>query len=164
VDALDWQRSITKVNVLALVGSAILGAVLLWRMPAGPRDLPAVRVALAIALGLLITSPYQTSWYEVMIFPLLAVMPTSRLDWLCAARAIALTVASAPFFTGLDPPWLTGIQRVSTAGSPLLVLAAVDVGLLWCCLTRAWGTAAESGSQPAGADPAPLGDIWSATH
>ena len=126
-------------------------------MPAGPRDFPAVRVALALALGLLVISPYQTAWYDVMIFPVLAVMPASRLDWLAVTRATALTVASAPFFTRLDPAWLAAIQRVSTAGSPLLVLAGVDVLLLWCCLTRAWGLATHCGPQPPGQDQAPLG-------
>jgi hypothetical protein len=157
VRALHWHQSITRVNVLALAGSAILAVVLLWRMPEGPRSLPAVRVALALALGLLVISPYQTAWYDVMIFPLLAVMPASRLDWLAVARGTALTVASAPFFTRLDPVWLAAIQRVSTAGSPLLVLAAVDVVLLWCCLTRAWGLTTDWGPPPAGEDAAPLG-------
>jgi hypothetical protein len=158
VKALSWQHSITRVNVLATMASVILAVVLLWRMPEGPRGLPAVRAALALALGLLVISPYQTAWYDVMIFPLLAVMQTSRLDWLAVARATALTVASAPFFTSLDPVWLAAIQRVSTAGSPLVVLAAVDVVLLWCCLTRAWGLATDWGPQPVGAEPAPLGD------
>ena len=139
VKALNWQQSITKVNILAVIGSAILALILLWRMPEGPRSLPAVRVALALSLGLLVISPYQTSWYDVMIFPLLAVMPVSRLDWLAVARATSLAAASAPFLTRLDPAWLAAIQRVSTAGSPLVILTAVDAVLLWCCLTRAWG-------------------------
>jgi Glycosyltransferase family 87 len=164
VKALNWQQSITRVNILAMMGSAVLAVVLLWRMPEGPRGLPAVRVALALALGLLMISSYQTAWYDVMIFPLLAVMPPSRLDWLEVVRATALTMASAPFFTGLDPSWLIAIQRVSTAGSPLLILVAVDVALLWCCLTRAWGLATDWGPQPVGTDSAPLGDAMSPTH
>lgn len=138
---LGWQHAAARLNTMALIGAAVLAAILLWRLPPGPRGLPAIRVALALALGLLLVSPYQTAWYDVMIFPLLAVMPASRLDWIVAARAAALSVASAPFFTNLAPTWLTVIERISIAGSPSLAVATVDALLLWFCFTRAWNSA-----------------------
>ena len=78
-----------------MAGLLVCGAlalVLLWRLPPGPPDLPAVRVALALSLALLIASPYQQAWYDAMIFPLFAVVAASRLDWVAAAHAIALAV------------------------------------------------------------------------
>ena len=138
---LGWQHQIVRTNNLALIGSAVLAAILLYRMPPGPHDLPAIRIALALGLGLLVVSPQQTDWYDAMIFPLLAVMPASRLDWVTVFRAIALAEASSPFFVRRDPRWLTTIEKVSTAGSPTLVLTAIDVALLWLCITGSWNPA-----------------------
>jgi alpha-1,6-mannosyltransferase len=140
--ALGWQHDIVRINDLGLAASVALAVILLWRMPSGPRDLPAVRVGLALALGLLIASALQAAWYDAMIFPLLAVMPASRLDWIAVTRAAAWAVASAPYFNRLDPTWLTVIEKVSVAGSPTLILDAVDIALLWLCVTRAWNPAA----------------------
>jgi hypothetical protein len=135
---LGWQNAIARTNTLGLIASAVLAAILLWRMPTGPRDLPAIRIALALALGLVILSPIQTAWYDAMIFPLLAVMPPSRLDWICIARAAALGAASEPFIISQDPDWLAIVERSSIVGSPTVVLAGVILALLWLCCTRAW--------------------------
>jgi hypothetical protein len=134
---LGWADSIARINVLGLIGSAVLAAILLWRMPQGPRELPAVRIALALALGLLILSPQQTAWYDAMIFPLLAVMPATRLDWIVVGRATALAAISQPYFVRLDPAWLITIEN-SKLTSPNLVLGALVIALLWLCTTRAW--------------------------
>jgi hypothetical protein len=160
---LGWQNAIVRTNNLALIGSAMLAAILMWRMREGPRDLPAVRIALALALGLMIVSPIQAASYDAMIFPLLAVMPTSRLDWIVVARAMALSEASAPYISRLDPAWLTAIERISVAGSPVLVLAAVVVALLWLCFRRAWNPATSQGGLLVAAVPAEFGDARSPT-
>jgi alpha-1,6-mannosyltransferase len=138
VGLVGWQHELSRASDVALLGSAALSAILLWRMPAGPRDLPAVRVALALSLGLLVVAPQQTAWYDAMIFPLLALMPDSRLDWIAIMRALALTAASAPYFHPHTSAWLTTVERIGTAGSPTLILAAVDICLLWLCLKGTW--------------------------
>jgi Glycosyltransferase family 87 len=141
--ALGWQHAMTRVNALGLITSGALAAVLLWRLPPGPRDLPAVRVALALALGLLALSPIQTAWYDAMIFPLLAVMPASRLDWIAVARAAALAAASQPFLLGSDPAWLATIERVTVLGTPTVALTAICLALLWLCFARSWNPAGD---------------------
>lgn len=151
---IGWQDATARLNTVALIGSAVLATILLWRMPPGPRNLPAIRVALSLALGLLVVSPYQTAWYDVMIFPLLAVMPTSRLDWIVVARAAALSVASAPFFTSLAPTWLTVVERISVAGSPSLAVAMADTILLWFCFTGSWNSVGDQDGLLAEQSPA----------
>ena len=114
----------------------------------GPRDLPAVRVALALALGLLICSPLQAASYDAMLFPLLAVMPATRLDWIVVTRAAVMTAASEPFMTNSAPRWLTVIEKISVAGSPTLSIAGIVLVLLWFCVTRAWNpVASQTGRQ-----------------
>jgi hypothetical protein len=135
---LGWRHATVQVNTAGLIASAVLAAILLWRMPPGPRDLPAVRIALALALGLVILSPIQTAWYDAIIFPLLAVMPASRLDWIAIARATALAAASQPFAISQAPAWLATIERISILGSPTLDLTAIVIALLWLCFTKAW--------------------------
>ncbi len=134
---LGWQHLIVRTNTLGLIASAVLASVLLWRLPAGPRDFPAVRIALALALGLLVLSPIQTAWYDAMIFPLLAVMPATRLDWITTARAAALAALTQPYFIRLDPSWVTAIEK-SGLVSPNLLLVTALIALLWLCVTRAW--------------------------
>ena len=137
---LGWQYAISRVNTLGMIGCAALALILLWRMPHGPREFPAVRVALALGLGLLVVAPLQTFSLDAMIFPLLAVFSASRLDWVVIARNTALAAASAPFISPLDPAWLTAIERISIGWSPVLAVAAIDVSLLWLCATRAWNS------------------------
>jgi hypothetical protein len=135
---LGWQHRMATINMAGLIASAALAVILVWRMPAGPRDLPAVRIALALGLGLLVLSPIQTAGYDAMIFPLLAAMPATRLDWITVARAAALAAACQSPIISQIPVWLTALERVSTLGSPTVVLAAVIVALLWLCRTKAW--------------------------
>jgi len=135
---LGWQHAMALTNILGVFAGAVLAAILLWRMPPGPRDFPAVRIALALSLGLLVAAPLQVPSYDAMIFPLLAVFPVTRLDWIIVARNAAMTAAAAPFIVRFDPEWLTAIERVSTLGTPVVAVVAVDVALLWLCFTRAW--------------------------
>jgi hypothetical protein len=135
---LGWQHRLATANTAGLIASAALAVILMWRMPTGPRDLPAVRIALALALGLLVLSPIQTAGYDAMIFPLLAVMPATRLDWITVARAAALAAACQSPIISRIPAWLTALERISTLGSPTVALAAVVIALLWLCVTRTW--------------------------
>lgn len=125
-------------NTLGLVACAMLALILLLRMPAGPPGLPAIRIALALALGLVVLSPQQTAWYDAMIFPLLAIMPATRLDWIIAARATALAAASQPFIVDSSPSLLTIVERISFFGSPSLLLVGIVVALLWLCIVNTW--------------------------
>ena len=135
---LGFQHS---ANTLGLIACAMLAMILLWRMPAGPPGLPAIRIALALALGLLVLSPRQTASYDAMTFPLLAIMPATRLDWIIVARATALAAASAPFIIGSNPSPLTFFERISVVGSPSLLLVGTVVALLWLCITKTWNPA-----------------------
>ena len=128
-------------------------------MPTGPRDLPAVRVALALALGLLICSPLQAASYDAMLFPILAMMPATRLDWIVVTRAALMAAASEPFMTSTAPRWLTAIERISVAGSPTLSIAGIVLVLLWFCVTRAWNpVVSQAGPQIEGI-PAELSNV-----
>jgi hypothetical protein len=142
---LGWQHSAATTNTVGLLASVVLAAILLWRMPPGPRDLPAIRVALALTLGLLVASPKQYASYDAMLFPLLAAFPVSRMDWIAVARTAALAAASTPFLSRLDPAWLATMEKISIGGSPTLVLGVVVAVLLWLCYTREWKLASTPG-------------------
>ena len=148
-----------QTNILGVLAGVALAAVLLWRLPPGPRDFPAVRIVLALGLGLLVASPLQFPWFDAMIFPLLAVFPATRLDWFFVARNAALTATVTPFINRLDPGWLTAIERISTLGSMDVALAAIDAGLLWLCWTKAWKPATHRGSPGIQSVPAELSSI-----
>ena len=150
-------------NALGLLAGAVLAAILLRRMPPGPRDFPAVRIALALGLGLLVFSPVQVPNFDAMIFPLLAVFPATRLDWFVVARNAALAAEEGPFFSRLDPGWLTAIERISTLGTPELALAVVDASLLWLCWTKAWKPEIDRGSLSTKSVPAEFSPVRPST-
>jgi hypothetical protein len=132
-------QAVTATNVAGLLVCGALALVLLWRLPPGPPGLPGVRIALALALGLLIASPYQQAWYDAMVFPLLAVMLASRLDWVVVAHTIALSVISVPYFYPKSHPSLWSLtERFGTDVPVVLALAATGAALLWLCWTRDW--------------------------
>ena len=136
---LGLQHSIILINILGLVGCAILAVVLLWRMPPGPSDVPAVRPTLALALALLIVSPYQQGWYDTMIFPLIAVMAASKLDWITIAHTTVLGIASVPFFyPSLHASLIAVAERIGVDIFVTLGLIAVCVALVWLCFTGNW--------------------------
>lgn len=141
------QHPITRFDDTAGIAAfVILALVLLWRMPAGPPDLSFVMPALAVSLAWLVFSPQQRPWYDAMIFPLVALMPATRLDWVVVARALAATVAELPgvtFYTTLRPHWLSQFNNVLSRGIVPLVLVAAAVALLWLCGTRRWAPAGE---------------------
>jgi hypothetical protein len=63
-----------------LAVALLVAALLAWRLPPGPRESPAVRLTLALSLGWLVTTPIYHAWYDALVFPLIALMPASRLD------------------------------------------------------------------------------------
>ena len=145
---VHWHVPTAGINLMGLIGSAALAVVLLWRMPPGPREFPGVRVALALVLAWLLVSPQELPWYAAMIFPLLAVFPASRLDWIALAFASASALGEMPvwLFTGLHPAWLSSILRISERGIAPLSLIAVCIALLWLCITNSWRLARSTSS------------------
>ncbi len=154
-------------NELALGASVVLAAIFLWRLKPGSLSLagmPYVQPVLAVSLAWLICSPQQRPWFDAMIFPLVAVLPATRLDWLVVLRAFIATVAQLPGVT-YDVkvhPHLLGVFliRIISHSVVPLALAAVAAGLLWLCVTQRW-TAAGPGQAPAGASEG--ADSWART-
>ncbi|MFF4987588.1 polyprenol phosphomannose-dependent alpha 1,6 mannosyltransferase MptB [Streptosporangium saharense] len=121
------------------LGAALLAALLLcWRLPRGPHDLPAVRLALAWCLGWLLTSPMQHPWYDAMLFPLLALMPASRLDGPLLVRGVVTGLVYLPGATALlrlrPTPltrWIAEVYRpwIAPLLSDAVILYVVVLGL-----------------------------------
>jgi hypothetical protein len=133
--------TLSRTDTAAIAASVLLAAFLLWRMPAGLAQFPAVRPALALILAWLILSPQQRAWCDVMIFTLLALMPATKLDWIALARAAVTAIAQLPGVTtpATNPLWL---QRYAGALNTLLVpvaIALLTITLIWLCMTQ--GTA-----------------------
>jgi hypothetical protein len=169
---LHWHDPTTKINALGLIGFVLLGLILVRRMPSGPSDFPAVRVALAMVLAWLIVSPQQRPWYDAMIFPLLALMPATRLDWIVLIRAAAGALAELPPLvrrSELHPAWLSETGRIASVGIVPLTLTAVGIILLWLCFTNDWRAVANPDSNLVDAMPLSLPSnpklwpVWSAS-
>ena len=138
---LHWH-DVTMVEAAGFVGFAMLAAILVRRMPPGPRDFPAVRAALAVTLAWLIVSPQVQPWYYAMVFPLLAVTAASRLDWVVLATAAITGVAELPpLFVGLHPEWLPAVTRTGLDVLTPIALAGTGAALVWLCLTKDWRSA-----------------------
>jgi hypothetical protein len=140
-------------NTAGLIAFVILAAVLLWRMPAGPPGLAFAGPALAVSLAWLVCSPQQRPWFDAMIFPLLALLPATRLDWVVAFRAVVASAAELPgaVYFGLRPHWLMVLSNVVSRYAAPPALAAAAAVLLWLCVTRRWTQLA----RPALAEPLP---------
>lgn len=81
--------------------------VMLWRLtPARDRTESAARVSFAVCAALLLASPVQHPWYDPLVFPLLALMPPTRIDgllqWRLAAGSLGY-LPGVPQFKG--DPW-----------------------------------------------------------
>jgi hypothetical protein len=128
-------------DTAGLVAFVVLAPVLLWRMPSGPIGLPFVRPALALCLAWLACSPQQRPWYDAMIFPLVALMPATRLDWIVVARALAGAMAELPgvrFYTALSPRWLSLAADIISRGAAPAALVVAVAAMLWLCATTRW--------------------------
>ncbi len=76
---------------VALAAFAIVGGVLAWRMPPGYGDLPEIRPMLVCALAVVLGGIVQYPWYDAMFFPLLALLPASRLDTWLVGRTVLIS-------------------------------------------------------------------------
>ncbi len=150
---LDWHSPSQRIDLIALVAAVLLAVLLLLRLPGGPPGLPAIRPALALSLAWLVTSPQQRPWFDAMIFPLLAVMPATRLDWIALARGVVASVAELPgilFYTQLSPHWLSLADDVVARDLAPLALLAIAAALIWLCVTRRWPLGSGAGHPPPG--------------
>jgi hypothetical protein len=123
---------------IMLATAALLVVLLLWRLPPGPADLPAVRPALACCLGWLITSPVQHPWYDAMLFPLLGLMSAGWLDALLVVRAIVAGLDYLPGVADADgPAWLhqwlykVYVPWMAPAVLDAIIFVIVALCLLW---------------------------------
>jgi hypothetical protein len=89
--------------------------------------------AFAIALGWLATSPYQHPWYDAMLFPLLALLPRTRLDGLIVARGAVAWIGYIPGDPSrLSPPWFNHLVKGTLMSR--VVPFALDLVIFGICL------------------------------
>jgi hypothetical protein len=137
--AVPWLWYHDRLDVLALAASALFAAVLLWGLPDGPPDLPAVRPALAFTLAWLLWSPQQRPWFDAMLFPLLVLMPASRLDWFAELRGATAAAAELPgvlFYRFLRPHWLPLTAGIISRGIVPVTIMVAAIALALLCVTR----------------------------
>jgi hypothetical protein len=150
---LAWHSPSQRIDLLAVIAAVLLAVLLLRRLPDGPPGLPAIRPALALSLAWLVTSPQQRPWFDAMIFPLLAVMPATRLDWVALARGVVASVAELPgilYYTQLSPHWLSLADDIVARDLAPLALLAITAALIWLCVTRRWPLGDGAGRPPPG--------------
>jgi hypothetical protein len=153
--AVGLQIANSSIDLAGAFASVILAVIMLQRMPAGPAGYPFARPALALTLAWLIATPQQHPWYDAAIFPLLALMPTTRLDWIVVVRTAAAALAELPgvtYYACLNPGWLAAVAKaISTSVAPLVLIGA-GVALLWLRRSERWNAPdrgrAESGHLP----------------
>ena len=90
------KSDLAHIGLIALVASLVLAALLLWRMPPGVSDRPAIRPALLVSAAWLFLWPYQLPWYDTIVICLLVFYPTSWLDGLVLLRLAAGTISNIP--------------------------------------------------------------------
>lgn len=143
-------RLIDAIPVAACL-MVVVSLLALLRMPEVP-ERPTLRACLALSLTWLLVWPEQYAWYGVMLMVLLALYPSSRLDWLPLAWLGALTYADIP---GLG----TATKRVlaNTAyrlqqqnlfhGVPLVLLLTL-IALVVLCVNGRWNVARRTATGP----------------
>ena len=119
---------------------AVVGALMLRRLPDGVPALPAIQPALALSIAWLFVWSYQQPWYDTMAICLLALFPASRLDWLVLGRLFIATATAMPGTSGQlsHMSYLAPVYNdLRFVVMPAVMLAAV-ASLVWLCLSRAW--------------------------
>lgn len=144
------HHPITPSNMVVAALTLALVAIFLRGLPSGGPETAGARVALALCLAWIIPSAIYFPWYEVMVLPLLALLPASRADLILLARAGIAAIGSAPgmarFFT---PHWVNiAVTQVVAIGAPALLLL-LSLLLVVASLWRSWGLGVE-------ADPTPV--------
>jgi len=76
---------------VTLAALLIVGSILAWRLPEGSADLPEVRPMAVCALAVVLGGIVQYPWYDAMFFPLLALLPASRLDAWLVGRIVLIS-------------------------------------------------------------------------
>jgi hypothetical protein len=124
----------------ALVAALLLAALLAWRLPPGHSASPAVRATLAFSLAWLVTTPIYHQWYDILVFPLVALMPASRLDWYMLARGMIALFGSVLAGTGgIHEPWLRAALRTRIVLELVPGALFVSVGaLVLLCVVGRW--------------------------
>lgn len=112
-----------------LVVSLLLVGLLAWRLPEPDQDVAVVRPMLALCLAWLLATPMWRPWYDALMFPLLGLMPASRLDGFLLLRNVVGGLGTSP---GAGPlmPWLKRVVGPRVVGSALLVVFLVLVARL----------------------------------
>ncbi|MGK5555667.1 hypothetical protein ACSNOI_29025 [Actinomadura kijaniata] len=83
--AADASWTVTH-ETLGWTATALLLVLLAWRAPKAHEDFPEIRPLFVLCAAWLLASPLQRPWYDAMLFPLLALLPASRLDALLLFR------------------------------------------------------------------------------
>lgn len=136
-----FVRPTTGYEIAGTAAGVLIAALAWWSLSRRTEFVssttPSMVPAFALSLGWVLTAAMQHPWYDAMLFPLLALLPLSRLDGLLLLR---LTVSSFAYVPGmprpLRPAWLQDLIH-STFDSWLmpclldLIIAAMALALAW---------------------------------
>jgi hypothetical protein len=120
---------------VALAALLLVGGLLAWRMPPGHADLPEIRPMMICALAVVAGGIVQYPWYDAMFFPLLALLPASRLDAWLVARSVLISGVVLPG-VGIRAPQYQEI-RVVVPVFTVLFLVALAAGKIVTAARRA---------------------------
>jgi hypothetical protein len=127
---------------VAALSAGLAVAALAWWSLAGRPDFilsttPSVVPAFALTLGWLLTSSVQHAWYDAMLFPLLALLPRTRLDLLLIVRFTVSCLAYVPGMPGVLRPARLHylVHRLYT---PWLAPRLLDVCVVAVVVTLLW--------------------------
>jgi len=129
-----------SLSLLVVLACAVLAVALLRRLPDAVPGLPAVQPALAVGAAWLFLWYYQLPWYYVLIIPLLALYPASRLDYVVMVALTASQFGQMPGASPFEPPlgWLrTFSHEVWFAWTPLVLICSA-VAVIVLCVSGAW--------------------------
>jgi hypothetical protein len=149
----EFNLTGTGTDIAGAAGFVVLAVIMLIRVPGGRAGSRYVAPAFALTLAWLITTPQQHPWYDAAVFPLLALLPATRLDWVAVARLVVASLADLPgvaYYLQLQPGWLSEAGKVITTGVAPLVLACAGLVVIWLYLTGRWGSAGPAAGQAAG--------------
>ncbi|MFA1552285.1 polyprenol phosphomannose-dependent alpha 1,6 mannosyltransferase MptB [Actinomadura chokoriensis] len=151
----SWVLSWGVLALTVLVAVVFLRGLLPRGGEAPPPD---VRVALAFGLAWTVVSPVYFPWYEAMLFPLVALVPASRLDGIEIGRTAVASVASVPglgvVITALPMQLTAAITAMIVTP---LVLLVTGIMLVHGSLARS-RRSARAGSGPVDRDVVEEGD------
>jgi hypothetical protein len=136
---------------LVAMPAALLVAALAWWSLSRRTDAvlpltPSVVPAFALGLGWLLTAPMQHPWYDAMLFPLLALLPRTRLDLLVIARC---TVSCLAYVPGVPTaPGTDRLNHLVRLYGPWLAPRLLDMSIAAIVVTLAWNVRRPDGGRP----------------